>query len=94
MDSGDELMSEHVSMFCSVIAYGIAYIAALLVAGVALGDPLVIGVAVLTAGGSYLTQALGSLVLFYPLPLLRTISMVLWAATVALGLWGATLVVL
>lgn len=80
---------ERIAMFASVIAYGVLFVVALLVAGVALEKPHVIALAVLVAGGSYLTQALAAI---ERLP--SAVILALWAATVALGLWAAVLVVL
>lgn len=90
------------TIFLAVIAYGIVFVATLLVAGVALGKPSVIGIAVLVAGGSYLTQAISGLSgelsgmdgYGRTALVLWCAALALWVATLALGLTGAIMVVL
>lgn len=67
-------------MFGSVIAYGIVFCALLFGAGVALGEPWAVQMAVVTAGAAYVTQI--SATLYQPA------AYVGWAVALVAGLSG------
>lgn len=87
------MTDQHKALFASTIAYGIVFLALLLAGGIAIDKPAVVKLAVLAAGGSYLTQAVGATALASDSTALGRVATALWAATIVLGLWAAILLV-